>query len=98
MINVTCQETRTGSPIVSEAIVKRITIENLRRIVQVNLPFRLFIDGYGENFIQQGLNPEIGLDAAALDRFQPRDCLPLLRKLQEAGRTITLHEIGRAHV
>jgi len=91
MINVTCQETRTGSPVVSEAIVKRITVENLRRIVQVNLPFRLFIDGYGESFIQRGLNQEIGLDAPALDRFQPRDCLALVRKLHEAGRTITLH-------
>lgn len=63
----------------------------LRHLVQVNLPFRLFIEGYGERFLEQGLNPEIGLDAAVLDRFQPGDCLPLVKRLHEAGRTITLH-------
>ncbi|MEJ2169223.1 MAG: hypothetical protein P8X90_27250 [Desulfobacterales bacterium] len=41
--------------------------------VQVNIPFSMLADTYLDVFITNGLNPEIGLDAAALDRFTYED-------------------------
>ena len=47
--------------------------------IQINIPFTMLYESYLATFMEYGLNPEIGLDAAALDRFSahcspPSDC------------------------
>ena len=59
--------------------------------VQVNIPCTMLSEGYLHLFMTNGLNPEIGIDAAALDRFTPDDHLSLATEFREAGRRITLH-------
>jgi len=59
--------------------------------VQVNAPFQQLMDGYLDLFLRYRINPEIGVDAAVLDR---RDKLPLERVARlfwERGLTVTLH-------
>ena len=59
--------------------------------VQVNIPFGMFFDGYLALFETLGLNPEIGLDAAALDRFSKADFKKIAGIFQGNGRTVTFH-------
>jgi sugar phosphate isomerase/epimerase len=59
--------------------------------VQVSAPFQQLVDGYLELFLRYRINPEIGIDAALLDR---RDELPIERVARlfwEHGLTVTLH-------
>ena len=42
------------------------TTKALLRKVQVNIPFTMLFDDYLEPFIAYKLNPEVGIDAAAL--------------------------------
>ena len=41
----------------------------LLRQVQVNIPFAMLYDTYLDRFLGYELNPEIGIDAEALERF-----------------------------
>ena len=59
--------------------------------VQVNIPYRMLIDGYLDKFLEYQLNPEIGFDAEALDLMTFSDAEGVARKFHQAGRTITLH-------
>lgn len=59
--------------------------------VQVNIPFEMFFDGYLELFETSGLNPEICLDAASLERFSKVDFKKIARIFHGNGRTITIH-------
>jgi sugar phosphate isomerase/epimerase len=59
--------------------------------VQVNAPFGMLWDRYLPLFLARGLNPEIGLDAASLDRFSHRDFSRVAAEFHQAGRQITLH-------
>jgi sugar phosphate isomerase/epimerase len=59
--------------------------------VQINIPFEMFFDGYLELFETSGLNPEICLDAAALERFSKADFKKIAGIFQGNGRTITFH-------
>jgi sugar phosphate isomerase/epimerase len=59
--------------------------------VQVNAPFQQLVDADLDLFLRYRINPEIGIDAAVLDR---RDGLPLERVaslLGEHGLAVTLH-------
>lgn len=67
------------------------TIENIIQKVQVNIPFTMLHESYLETFIEYGLNPEIGLDAAALDRFSIADFSGIAEQLHKYSRTVTLH-------
>ena len=49
------------------------TIAHIIQKVQINVPFSMLYDTYLDAFIKNGLNPEIGLDADALDRFSYQD-------------------------
>jgi sugar phosphate isomerase/epimerase len=64
---------------------------NLSAQVQVNVPFAWLVDRYLPIFLKKRLNPEIGLDAASLERFSREDFRRVARQFQEAGLTITLH-------
>jgi sugar phosphate isomerase/epimerase len=66
-------------------------MKNLISRVQVNVPFSMLWDRYAENFLSRGLNPEIGIDAAALDRFSSADFGEMAARIRDRGLTITLH-------
>ena len=60
--------------------------------VQVNIPFSWLMEGDWLNtFLENRLNPEIGLDAAALDNWSLTEFDAIARRFHESGRTITLH-------
>lgn len=59
--------------------------------VQINIPFTMLYDTYLDKFMANGLNPEIGLDAAALDRFSHEDFSRIAREFRNKSRTVTLH-------
>ena len=65
--------------------------ERVIQSVQVNIPFTMLTEGYLEKFLENGLNPEIGLDAAALDRFSRADFHHMAEALERYHPTITLH-------
>ena len=41
--------------------------------IQVNIPFTMLYESYLPQFLEYGINPEIGFDAAAFDRFSMKD-------------------------
>jgi hypothetical protein len=41
----------------------------LTKKIQVNIPFTMLHDSYLDRFVKHRLNPEIGIDAVALDRY-----------------------------
>ena len=59
--------------------------------LQVNIPFRMLYDRYLEGFLEAGLNPEIGIDAQALERFSHGQFERVAAKLKACGLRITLH-------
>ena len=59
--------------------------------IQVNIPFTMLVDDYLDRFLEYQLNPEIGLDAAALDRFSRADFQHVAKILQRQHPTITFH-------
>jgi len=59
--------------------------------VQINIPFTMLMDGYLDKFLEFRLNPEIGLDAAALDQFSLADFQDIARIFQQYQATITFH-------
>lgn len=67
------------------------TLNRIVQKVQINIPFTMLYESYLEKFIDYGLNPEIGLDAAALDRFSLADFSGIAEELHKNSRTVTLH-------
>ena len=59
--------------------------------VQVNIPFWMLFETYLDQFLQLGLNPEIGFDALALEEFSVTDYRPIAAKLHQQSLRITLH-------
>jgi sugar phosphate isomerase/epimerase len=59
--------------------------------VQVNIPFTMLWESYLERFVKNGLNPEIGFDAASLDRYTSREFRSIAGVLLERGLSITVH-------
>ena len=59
--------------------------------IQVNIPFTMLCESYLDRFVKDGLNPEIGLDAASLDRYTSRDFLTIAGVLIERGLSVTVH-------
>ena len=67
------------------------TIGQIKRLVQVNVPFAMLAGQYLETFTSLGLNPEIGLDATTLDRVSVNEYEQVKDKLSAAGLKVTLH-------
>ena len=61
------------------------------RRVQVNIPFRMLCESYLTLFTECNINPEVGLDAVALEKYDPAVFRDVCRKLHEKGLSITLH-------
>lgn len=59
--------------------------------VQINIPFTMLWDKYSGEFLKRGLNPEIGIDAAALERFTRQEFADMAAQLLSRGLTITVH-------
>ncbi|MEJ2589018.1 MAG: sugar phosphate isomerase/epimerase [Deltaproteobacteria bacterium] len=59
--------------------------------IHVNIPFRMLYESYLDRFINYRLNPEIGFDAEALDRYQLGDIHPIAERLHGHGLSTTLH-------
>lgn len=59
--------------------------------VQINIPFTMLWDKYSGEFLKRGLNPEIGIDAAALERFTRQEFGDMAAQLLSRGLTITVH-------
>ncbi|MCF8081741.1 MAG: sugar phosphate isomerase/epimerase [Deltaproteobacteria bacterium] len=59
--------------------------------LQVNIPCKMFYESYLDRFIQHGLNPEIGFDADALDRYTPAELGAMARRLHQNALHVTLH-------
>ena len=66
-------------------------MSRLIKAIQVNIPFTMLHESYLERFIKFKLNPEIGFDAIALDRYSLSDFVNSADQLHESGLTITLH-------
>ncbi len=66
-------------------------IQAVKARVQINAPFGMLWERYLPLFLEQRLNPEIGLDAPSLDRFSRRDFARVADQLHQAGLSITLH-------
>ena len=67
------------------------TAHNIKRKVQVNVPFRMLYDTYLDRFLKHALNPEIGIDAAALERFAFADFKRIGKILHDHALSVTLH-------
>ncbi|MFW6081322.1 MAG: sugar phosphate isomerase/epimerase family protein [Desulfosalsimonas sp.] len=62
--------------------------------VQVNIPFSWLMDeqaGWMEMFIENRLNPEIGLDSEALDKYTPAQFAAAANRFHGIKRCITVH-------
>ena len=56
-------------------------MQALLRQVQVNIPFTMLYDSYLDRFLGYKLNPEIGINAEALERFDFSDFQRIAEKL-----------------
>jgi len=66
-------------------------MSDLRRLVQVGVPFTMLRESLLDHFIRHGLNPEIGIDAEAIERYAPRDFEDVADRLHRQGLAVTLH-------
>jgi sugar phosphate isomerase/epimerase len=64
---------------------------DLKGRVQVCVPFTLLRAELLEHFTANRLNPEIGIDAPALERFSLQDFADVAEVLHRHGLTVTLH-------
>ncbi len=68
-----------------------LNMHDILRKVQVNVPFRMLVDGYLDLILKERINPEIGLDCLALDRFKRSEFRDVADALHGAGLSVTLH-------
>lgn len=59
--------------------------------VQVNIPFRMLVESYLDLFVLNRINPEIGIDADALDSFARSDFEKIAAAMADFHPRITLH-------
>ncbi|NNL75070.1 MAG: sugar phosphate isomerase/epimerase [Desulfobacterales bacterium] len=67
------------------------SLQDLLSKVQINIPFTMLHDTYLDRFLKKGLNPEIGIDALALERFTLADFKRIAKMLHDHSLSITLH-------
>jgi len=66
--------------------------QDIIRRVQVNIPFIMLAEASWQELVfALDLNPEIGLDATALDQFTASDFSEVAEKLHNHGLTVTIH-------
>lgn len=66
--------------------------QQIINLVQVSIPFTMLVEEkWRALFIEAGLNPEIGLDAEALDGFSLSDFKDIADQFHHLNRSITIH-------
>lgn len=65
--------------------------EKILGTVQVNIPFRMLTESYLDLFSANRINPEIGMDADALENFEQSDFEKIAISLSRYQPRITLH-------
>lgn len=66
-------------------------MQDIIKKVQVNIPFEMLMNGYTDRFIELGLNPEIGIDGAVLEKYTKDDFNKTADLFHDKGRRITVH-------
>lgn len=66
-------------------------LSDIKRKVQISIPFRMLHDTFLERFLTEGLNPEIGIESDVLDRFEKGDFERVADKFHRRFLKITLH-------
>lgn len=66
-------------------------MQHILNKVHVNIPFVMLYDNYLDLFLHHGINPEIGIDAAALERFGTRAFKEIAARVHDHGLSVTLH-------
>ncbi len=66
-------------------------IDRLKQQVFVCCPFDLLVDRYLSRFLEEHMNPEIGLNAGVLDRFQWSSFKEVAGSLETEGLSCTVH-------
>lgn len=59
--------------------------------VQVNIPFTMLHESYLDRFIEYKLNPEIGFDAEALEKYSVSEVVRIANELFACGLVVTIH-------
>ena len=59
--------------------------------IHVNIPFTMLHESYLSRFIREGINPEIGFDASALDLFSLPDYKFIAKQILQRGLSVTMH-------
>jgi len=66
--------------------------QRILRRVQANIPMTMLMEPCWQDFVfALGVNPEIGLDATALDRYGESEFRDIAEKLHGRGLSITIH-------
>ena len=68
-----------------------VQLSDIKRKVQVSIPFNMLHDTYLGRFLEEGLNPEIAIEAASLDRFKHSDFVRVADEFHKRSLRITLH-------
>lgn len=66
-------------------------MEQVIKNVFVSIPFTMLLDSYLDIFLEQGLNPEIGLDYPALTRCSMDDFKKIAATFHERNLSFTFH-------
>jgi sugar phosphate isomerase/epimerase len=66
-------------------------MQDMKRKVQISIPFAMLRDTYLDRFLAEGLNPEIALEAAAFERFDRDDFVRIADEFHRRSLRITLH-------
>jgi sugar phosphate isomerase/epimerase len=66
-------------------------MSDLRRLVQVCVPFTMLREVLLDHFLRHHFNPEIGIDAEAIERYAPRDFEEVADTLHRHNLAVTLH-------
>ena len=66
-------------------------MRDLKRYVQVSTSFTALWNGEIEHFTRHALNPEIAIDAAALERFSEKEFTRIAETLRRHDLTVTFH-------
>ncbi len=68
-----------------------MNLEKIKRNAFVSCPFDLLKEQYTQRIVEEGINPEIGLNGNILDRYSMADYLQVASLLREAGLSCTIH-------
>jgi len=66
-------------------------MNEILRKVQINIPFSMLQENYLARFLEYGMNPEIGIDAHALDSFSKAEFDDIARQISKRKLSVTLH-------